>query len=67
MSSENRGVFRNSTINELNKYPYLCRYDDDIINEPTLDVIRERTKRYEKFFIDFIKDFIENNKLKNIN
>lgn len=67
MSSENRGVFRNSTINELNKYPYLCRYNDDIINEPTLDVIRERTKRYEKFFIDFIKDFIENNKLKNIN
>ena len=67
MCSENRGTFYNTTISEINKYPYLCRYNDDIINEPTLDIIRERTKKYEKFFIDFIKEFIENNKIENIN
>lgn len=60
MDKENRGTFNNKTIDFINNYPYFLRLDEYDTNNPTIELIRERTTKYAKFFVEFIRNFVEN-------
>ncbi len=58
---KNRGPFPNKILDSINNYPYFLRVDEEILNNPSIEEIRERTKKLATFFVDFIKNFVENN------
>lgn len=60
MNKSNRGTFNNNFLDFIDNYPYLVRFDSDEINNPTKENMRKRRNCLTKFFVDFIKDFIEN-------
>lgn len=60
-SKKNRGPFPNKILDSINNYPYFLRVDEEILNNPSIEEIRERTKKLATFFVDFIKNFVENN------
>lgn len=60
MNEENRGTFNNKILNDINNYPYFERFSEDEINNPNSEMILKRTNKYATFFVDFVKDFVEN-------
>ena len=59
MSEDNRGTFCNNKIDKINGYKYLTRFADSTINNPSIDDIKARKDNYIKFFISFVRDFLQ--------
>lgn len=59
MEKGNRGVFKNNVLDKINSYDYLKRFSEDEINNPTVELIIDRTKSYADFFVNFVKEFVE--------
>lgn len=59
MNKDNRGVYDNKKLDNITKNEYFYRTDEDTLNNPTLEDIRERKLKYSNFFVNFIRDFIE--------
>lgn len=59
LDKKNRGPYPNKILDSINNYPYFLRVDEEKVNNPSLEEIKERTKKIATFFVDFIKNFVE--------
>ena len=57
LDNNKRGVFTNDQISTINLFNFE-RFSTDEVNNPTLENIRKRGDTYEKYFINFIQEFL---------
>ena len=59
MNKDNRGTYSNSILDKINSDGIVYRVNKEMLNNPSLDLIRDRTKFYADFFVNFIRESIE--------
>jgi hypothetical protein len=60
LEKDNRGILTNHQIDIINKEFPITRLSEYDVNNPSLENISKRTEDFKKFFVKFIRDFIEN-------